>query len=76
MKYTSDTEVARVVEAAGFDPFERKLLGVTAMTSMLGKKKFEELLGPLTVKARGKPTLVPRSDKRPEMQNSAQIDFQ
>ena len=75
-KYTSDTEVARVVEAAGFDPFERKLLGVTAMTSMLGKKKFEELLGPLTVKARGKPTLVPRSDKRPEMQNSAQIDFQ
>lgn len=28
------------------------------MTSLLGKKKFEELLGALTYKPRGKPALV------------------
>ena len=74
-KYTSDDEVARVVEAAGYDPFEKKLMGVTAMTSLLGKQKYEELLGPLTYKAPGKPTLVPRADRRPEMKNSAETDF-
>ena len=50
-------------------------MGVTAMTSLLGKKKFEELLGSLTYKPRGKPALVPKSDKRPAMKNSAQNDF-
>lgn len=37
--------MSKIVEAAGYDPWERKLMGITAMTSMLGKKKFEELLG-------------------------------
>lgn len=74
-KYTSEEEVSKAVEAAGFDPWERKLIGITAMTAMLGKQKFEELLGPLTYKPRGKPALVPRTDKRPPIQNSAQTDF-
>jgi hypothetical protein len=74
-KYTSEDDVARAVEAAGYDPWEKKLMGVTAMTSLLGKKKFEELLGSLTYKPRGKPALVPKSDKRPAMKNSAQNDF-
>jgi len=74
-KYTSEEDVVRAVEAAGCDPWERKLKGVTAMTSLLGKKRFEELLGPLTYKPRGKPALVPKSDKRPVMKNTAQEDF-
>ena len=74
-KYSSEEEVAQTVEAAGFDPWERKLLGITAMTNLLGKQRFEELLGPLTCKPRGKPALVPKSDKRPAMKNSAQEDF-
>ena len=45
------------------------------MTSLLGKKKFEELLGGLTVKPEGKPTLVSKSDKRPAMKNTAENDF-
>lgn len=44
------------------------------MSTMLGKKKFEELLGELVYKPPGKPTLVPESDKRPVM-NTAQDDF-
>ena len=66
--------MARTVEAAGFDPYEKKLLGITAMSQALGKKKFEELLGGLVCKPPGKPTLVPESDKRPAM-NTAIEDF-
>jgi len=35
-------------------PYEKKVLGITAMTSMLGKKKFEELLGAYIYKPQGK----------------------
>lgn len=74
-KYTNEDDVAKTVIKAGYDPYEKKLLGLTAMSSLLGKKKFEELLGGLTYKPQGKPTLVPKSDKRPPMKNSAENDF-
>lgn len=73
-KYTDEDAVAKTVEAAGFDPYEKKLLGITAMSQALGKKKFEELLGGLVYKPSGKPALVPESDKRPAM-NTAIEDF-
>ena len=73
-KYTDETAVAEAVIRAGFDPFEKKLLGITAMQRQLGKKKFDELLGGLVIKPQGKPVLVPASDKRAEM-NSAVNDF-
>lgn len=73
-KYTDEAVVAAAVTDAGFDPYERKLLGVTAMTTLLGKKRFDELLGGLIYKPPGKPALVPESDKRPAM-NSAKDDF-
>lgn len=75
-KYTDEGAVAEAVTAAGFDPYEKKLLGLTAMTQMLGKKKFEEVLGSPTCKPKGKPVLVPNSDKRPTMTiNTAAEDF-
>ena len=73
-KFTDEDVVAKVVEDAGFDPYEKKMLGITAMTALLGKKKFNELLGDLIHKAPGKPTIVPEDDKRPEI-NTAQSDF-
>ena len=73
-KYTNDAIVAATVERAGFDPYERKLLGITAMQKVLGKTRFEELLAPYIEKPQGKPTLVPESDKRPAM-NTAKNDF-
>ena len=73
-KYTDEKAVAFKVKDAGFDPYEKKLLGVTAMSTLLGKKKFEELLGGLIYKPPGKPALVPESDKRPAM-NTAIEDF-
>jgi hypothetical protein len=50
-KYTNETVVAATVEHAGFDPYERKVLGVTAMQKLLGKSRFDELLAPLHRKA-------------------------
>jgi hypothetical protein len=44
------------------------------MTSLIGKKRFEEVLGSYIEKPPGKPTLVPKSDKRPPI-NTAQHDF-
>ena len=65
-RYTSPEAVAAIVEKAGYDPYEKKLLGVTAMQRQLGKKKFEELLTGYIEKPQGKPVLAPASDKRPE----------
>ena len=74
-KYVDDKAVAETVENAGFDPYEKKVIGITAMTKMLGKSKFEELLSGLIEKPQGKPTLVPMSDKRPTMKKTAKDDF-
>ena len=73
-KYVNEDVVAKKVSDAGFNPYEEKLLGITAMTKLLGKNRFEELLSSLIEKPQGKPTLVPESDKRPAM-NSAKEDF-
>ena len=73
-RFTSEEAVAKAVEENGYDPYEKKLLGITAMTNLLGKKKFEELLSEYITKPAGKPTLVPESDKRPAI-NTAKDDF-
>lgn len=70
-KYTDDALVASTVQNEGFDPYEHKILGITAMTKLLGKNKFEDLLGGFIEKPKGKPTLVPMSDKRPSMNKAA-----
>lgn len=70
-RYVSEEAVAAKVEEAGFDPYEKKLLGITAMTKQLGKKKFDELLKGLIEKPQGKPVLVPESDKRPALHTAA-----
>ena len=75
-KYTDEDAVAATVKKAGFDPYEPKLLGITAMEKLLGKKKFAEILKGLVEKPQGKPVLVLESDKRPELQSSAATDFE
>lgn len=66
-KYTDEDAVADTVKKAGYDPYEPKLLGITAMEKLLGKKQFAKLLFRLVEKPQGKPALVPESDKRQEM---------
>lgn len=73
-RYVDDEAVAQAVAEAGFDPYEKRLLGITAMQRMLGKRRFDEVLSGLVEKPQGKPTLVPESDKRPPMGDAKQ-DF-
>lgn len=49
----------------------RKLLTITAMEKYLGKKDFAAWCGEFVVKPPGAPTLVPESDKRPELNSIA-----
>lgn len=62
-KYADEDLVAKVVTQAGFEPYEQKLLSITAMSKLLGKKMFDEILDGLIDKPRGKLTLVPNDDK-------------
>lgn len=73
-KYADEAAVARVVSEAGYDPYDKKLVGITEMTKRLGKKRFEELLNGLLIKPEGRPVLVPATDTRPEL-NNAKNDF-
>lgn len=56
---------------------EPKMIGITAIQDLIGKKKFEELLGDILVKPAGKPTLVDDKDPRPVWapNASAEDDF-
>ena len=56
--------------------YERKLLGLTAMEKLVGKKKLTETLGDLIVKPAGKPVLVPESDKREAMGKVTAAEFE
>lgn len=74
-RYVNEEAVAKAVTEAGADPYDHQVKGITAMQRMLGRSKFEALLGNLVEKPQGKPVLVPISDKRPAIHN-AKLDFE
>lgn len=71
-KWSDEEQVAKVLEAEGVDPWNRKLIGITDAEKAVGKKHrvFE-----LTVKAEGAPVLVPESDKRAEFNGNIEANF-
>ena len=66
-RYRDEDEVVKKVKELGFNPFEEKILGITAMTKLLGKKVFDENISDLLEKPKGKLTLVGIDDKREEV---------
>ena len=67
-KYKDENAIADKAEANGYkDIYRKSLIPMTEMQKLMGKTKFEEILGGLIYKPPGKPTLVPDSDKRPAM---------
>lgn len=67
-KYKDEKAVAEAAKANGYkDIYRQSLITLTEMQKLMGKKKFEQILGGLIHKPPGKPTLVPNSDKRPAM---------
>ena len=73
-KFVDDNAAAARVVAAGEDPYEKKLLSVKALESMLGRKTFDNLLSDLVVREEGKPILVPEKDPRPGIVLNAVTD--
>lgn len=74
-KYRDEVAAARAAKEAGYkDIFRQSLIPLTEMQKLMGKDKFEEVLGGLITKAPGRPTLVPKSDKRPAMNVSNAIN--
>jgi hypothetical protein len=67
-KYKDEDAVAKQAVISGYkDIYRKSLIPMTEMQKLMGKAKFEEILGNLIVKPPGKPTLVPSSDKRVAM---------
>ena len=74
-KYKDEDLVAEAAKKEGYkDIYMSSLIPLTEMQKLMGKAKFEEILGGLVYKPPGKLSLVPESDKRPEVNVSNAID--
>lgn len=76
-KYKDEDKVADVAKANGYkDIYRQSLITLTEMERLMGKTKFKDVLGDLIIKPKGKPTLVPLSDKRQALNvSSAETEF-
>ena len=67
-KFTDTAAVEKAAKEAGYtDIYNKTLITLTAFEKLMGKEAFQEILGPYVEKPQGKLTLVPVSDKRPEV---------
>lgn len=78
-KITDAGELANRMVSAGFEVDQiykpRELQTLTNLEKLVGKKRFTEEFGELVCKPEGKATLVPESDKRPEL-GTAENEFE
>lgn len=64
-RYSDEDAVIKAAKASGYtDIFKTSLITLTEMEKLMGKKKFNEILGGLIIKPPGRPALVPDTDKR------------
>ena len=66
--WADDLEVSGILQAAGYSPAQytkTEMLSPAAMSKLLGKKQFSELLSGQVLTYPGAPTVVPASDGRP-----------
>ena len=67
-RFTDEKKVEEAAKGAGYtDIYNKSLITLTAFEKLMGKDIFNEVLGSYVTKPAGKLTLVPVSDKRPEV---------
>lgn len=76
-KFSDPKAVEQAAKEAGYsDIYTKTLITLTAFEKLMGKETFKEVLGKYVIKPDGKLTLVPISDKRPEVSvNPAENEF-
>lgn len=70
----TDAVVDTAVQNGYTDLYKKQLITLTEFEKMMGKKKFNELLGKYVAKSPGKLSLVPDSDPRPPVETSTTAD--
>ena len=77
-RFTDEKKVEEAAKGAGYtDIYNKSLITLTAFEKLMGKDIFNEVLGSYVTKPAGKLTLVPVSDKRPEVTvNTVNDEFQ
>lgn len=77
-RFTDEKKVEEAAEGASYtDIYNKSLITLTAFEKLMGKDIFNEVLGSYVTKPAGKLTLVPVSDKRPEVTvNTVNDEFQ
>ena len=77
-KFSDEAKVEAAAKEAGYtDIYNKSLITLTAFEKLMGKKTFADVLGQYVTKPAGKLTLVPVSDKRPEVSvNTVNDEFQ
>lgn len=77
-RFTDEKKVEEAAKGAGYtDIYNKSLITLTAFEKLMGKETFKEVLGSYVTKPAGKLTLVPVSDKRPEVTvNTVNDEFQ
>ena len=74
----NEDAVAKALIGAGYAEaliFERKMLSLSKLEALCGKKKCNDLAGAFVTKPEGAPTLVPMDDPREPIRSSAADDF-
>lgn len=67
-RFTDEQMVVDTLLGEGYEEamlYERKLLSLSNIEKLIGKKEFNNLLSKYVEVPQGKPTLVPETDKRP-----------
>lgn len=77
-RFINEKKVEEAAKGAGYtDIYNKSLITLTAFEKLMGKDTFKEVLGSFVTKPAGKLTLVPVSDKRPEVTvNTVNDEFQ
>lgn len=76
-KITDDLEAMKRLQTAGYpytDITETRLKTITELQKLVGKNELPKVLGDTLVKPPGAPTLVPESDKRPDITEASAFE--